>query len=182
MANLTDHFIIAMPDVKYDIFSNSVIYIVEHDTISGALGVMINKPVGTIKKNVFIDIDITTINPIWDGLPLYLGGPVNSDNGFVLHKRLTKKFNNNLFELSANKEILTTIATNNSADKLFISLGYSSWSPFLLEREILDNSWLVVKANMRDMMEVDPIDRYNVAMNLLGIKNVGYLYNDVIST
>ena len=41
--NLTDHFLIAMPDMDDPFFENSVIYVCEHNE-EGALGIIINKP------------------------------------------------------------------------------------------------------------------------------------------
>ncbi|SUA23980.1 Uncharacterized ACR, COG1678 [Neisseria gonorrhoeae] len=41
--NLSNHFLVAMPDMEDAFFSQSVVYICKHDE-DGALGIAINKP------------------------------------------------------------------------------------------------------------------------------------------
>ena len=79
--NFKGKCLVAMPNIQDDMFRDSVIYIAEHNTIAGAVGVMINKNL-TDKQS---DISIEIVNKEWQHLPLYLGGPVELSSGFILY-------------------------------------------------------------------------------------------------
>ncbi|MFN7095390.1 MAG: YqgE/AlgH family protein [Burkholderiales bacterium] len=174
MMNLTNHFLVAMPSVAQDVFAGSVVYITEHSLENGAIGVIVNKPLGKTLKNVFQDVDLTEYNPNWANRQLYLGGPINAENGFVLHR--TMSADGKLFELTNNRSVLDEIAQSQFKDNLFISIGYSAWASLQAEAEIRQNDWLVVKADAGLIFEVDPAYRYEEAMRLLGIRNISQLY------
>lgn len=174
MLNLTNHFLVAMPNQNNDMFSGSVVYVTEHAQNSGAVGVIINKPLGKTLKNAFKDVDFAQYHPTWSENSLYLGGPVSSDNGFVLHRTVAD--DDRLFELTNNRNVLSEIADSDYRNDLFVAVGYAAWTPMQIEAEISRNSWLVVKADVNLIFSVDPMNRYDEAMRLLGIKNVSQLY------
>lgn len=174
MMNLTNHFLVAMPSLSQDVFTGSVVFITEHSLENGAIGVIVNKPLGKTLKNAFQDVDLTAYNPNWADSQLYLGGPVSAENGFVLHR--TMSADGKLFELTNNRNVLSEIAESQFKDDLFISIGYAAWTSLQVEAEIKHNDWLVVKADAGLIFEIDPINRYDEAMRLLGIKNVSQLY------
>ncbi len=82
--DLTNQFLIAMPGMTDDNFAGSVIYLCEH-TERGALGLVINKPsdikLGKLFEKVELSLDRTELAE----QPVYLGGPVQTERGFVLH-------------------------------------------------------------------------------------------------
>ena len=155
-------------------FAGSVVYITEHRQNSGAVGVIINKPLGRTLKNAFKDVDFSKYHPNWSGSSLYLGGPVSGDNGFVLHPTIAD--DGRLFELTNNKSALWQLANSDQRNNLFVAIGYASWIPMQIENEIAKNNWLVVKARTDLIFEVDPFQRYEEALSLLGIKSVSHLY------
>lgn len=174
MLNLTNHFLVAMPSQLNDMFSGSVVYVTEHTIDSGAVGVIINKPLGKTLKNAFKDVDFSEYHPSWSNNSLYLGGPVSSDNGFVLHRTLSD--DDKLFELTNNRNVLSQIAKSDYKNDLFVAVGYAAWSPLQIEDEISRNNWLVVKADIDLIFGVEPLDRYEKAMRLIGINNISQLY------
>lgn len=174
MISLTDSFLVAMPTINDSVFSGSLIYITNHDVANGAVGVIVNKPLNRTLKNAFKDLDISQYNPNWVDTPLYLGGPLAAQNGFVLHR--TGKKDKQLFELTNNRTVLTDIAASDYKDKLFISVGYVAWSEYQMEDEIKQNDWLVVKGSSDLIFDVDASIRYHEALGLLGIRNPGYVY------
>lgn len=178
MANLTNHFLVAMPDMHDQVFNGSVVYLTEHTLEGGAVGIIINKPLGRTIKNAFENIDVISFNPKWEHNLLYLGGPVNANNGFILH-RIAQR-NGKLFEITNNCNDLYDIAKGKYGDDILVAIGYSAWSTLQLELEIMSNSWLVVKAELGLIFEVDPVDRYNEAMRLLGIKSPASLHTGEI--
>jgi putative transcriptional regulator len=175
MTSLTDYFLVAMPSIRDQVFGGSLIYVTNHDVANGAIGVIVNKPLNRTLKNAFKDFDISQYNPGWVDTPLYLGGPLASENGFVLHR--TGRADEQLFELTNNRTVLTDIAASAYRDKLFISVGYVAWSEYQMENEIKQNDWLVVKATPDLIFDVEASMRYHEALSLLGIKNPGYIYS-----
>ncbi|MCX8515214.1 MAG: YqgE/AlgH family protein [Burkholderiales bacterium] len=173
--NLTNHYLIALPNKSNDMFSSSVVYITEHRNISGAIGVIINKPLGRTLKNAFKDVDFAQYNPSWSNNSLYLGGPVSNDNGFVLQPAITT--DGKMFELTNNRNVLDKIANSNFKNNLFVAIGYASWMSEQLENEVINNSWLVLKAGQELIFDIAPHKRYNEALSLLGVKNLSHLYN-----
>jgi putative transcriptional regulator len=175
MISLTDYFLVAMPSIADNVFSGSLIYVTNHSVAHGAVGVIVNKPLNRTLKNAFKDLDISQYNPNWVDNPLHLGGPLASGNGFVLNH--TGRINDQLFELTNNRTVLTDIAASANRDKLFISIGYVAWSECQIEDEIRQNDWLVVKATPDLIFDVDASLRYHEALSLLGIKNPSYIYS-----
>src|SRR5512132_4441912 len=85
--NLTNQFLIAMPGMAGDAFAGTVIYLCEH-TDKGALGLVINKPIDIKLKNLFEKVELTLDRDDLAEAPVYFGGPVQTERGFVLHERL----------------------------------------------------------------------------------------------
>ena len=175
MLNLTNHFLVAMPSLNSDMFSSSVVYVTEHTVDSGAVGVIINKPLGKTLKNAFKGVDFGEYHPKWSDSSLYLGGPISNDNGFVLHRK--RDDSDKLFELTNNRDVLKDIVASEHKDDLFVAIGYSAWTPLQIEAEISNNYWLVVKANIDLIFSAEPLNRYNEAMRLAGVNNISHLYS-----
>lgn len=181
MLNLTDHFLVAMPNLNDEIFKNSVVYITSYTEANGSVGVIVNKPLDKKLNSAFKGLDFSSYNPEWVDKSLYLGGPTNSNSGFVLHRTTNNPYDETLFELTNDRNILTEIANSSDRNNLFVSIGYSSWSQQQLEEEIVNNDWLVVKANPELIYDVKPSERYTEALKMLGITNISYLHtNEVI--
>ena len=182
--NLTDHFLVAMPNLQDNFFTSSVVYVTRHTMMHGAVGVIINKPLGKKLKNAFADLDFSQYNPNWSENLLYLGGPVSSDNGFVLHRTSARQSNDDiLFELTGNRDVLTEIAQSNNKNDLFVSVGYTAWGASQIEEEVCKNDWLVVKSDSSLIFDVDVDNRYNAALKQLGISDPSRLYygEDIIA-
>ena len=55
--NLTDNFLIAMPNLEDMYFSHALVYICEH-TLNGALGIIVNRPIDMNLAGLFDKIDV----------------------------------------------------------------------------------------------------------------------------
>ena len=172
--NLTNHFLIAMPNMADPHFSRSLTFICEHND-QGALGVVVNRPTDMTLGALFEQIEI----PLQDGsvgrLPVYFGGPVQVDRGFVLHRPVggwqsTLAVNGEV-GLTTSKDILQALSdgTGPGPDNVLVSLGYAGWAPGQLEQEIGQNAWLTVKAAPAVIFERPAQERFDAAMGLLGI-------------
>src|SRR3954449_12145437 len=87
--NLTHHFLIAMPGLEDASFAKSVIYLCEHSS-RGALGLVINKPSDINLRNLFDKVDLPLSRDDLAGTPVFQGGPVQVERGFVLHEPVFK--------------------------------------------------------------------------------------------
>jgi putative transcriptional regulator len=86
--NLTHHFLIAMPSMVDATFAKSVIYLCEH-THRGALGLVINKPSALKLPSLFAKVDLPLRREDLANAPVYDGGPMHTERGFVLHEQQT---------------------------------------------------------------------------------------------
>ncbi|HEX5806349.1 MAG TPA: YqgE/AlgH family protein [Macromonas sp.] len=83
--NLTNHFLIAMPGLKDELFGKSVVYLCEHNE-RGALGLIINKPSSLNVSELFTKVELPLQREDLKDAPVFLGGPLQQERGFVLHE------------------------------------------------------------------------------------------------
>lgn len=74
-----------MPGLQDDAFARSVVYLCEHSE-RGALGLIINKPSDLDLKSLFEKVELQLARPDLAGAPVFHGGPVQTERGFVLHE------------------------------------------------------------------------------------------------
>ncbi len=175
--NLTNQFLIAMPGMADDTFSGTVIYLCEHND-KGALGLVINKPIDIKLKNLFEKVELSLDRDDLAEEPVYFGGPVQTERGFVLHERgsddATAPYNSTLsipggLEMTTSKDVLEAISAGSGPKRVLVTLGYSGWSPGQLEAEIGRNGWLTVDADPQVIFDTPIERRYDKAISLLGI-------------
>ena len=179
--NLTHHFLIAMPNMVDPNFAKSVTYICEHNE-QGALGVVVNRPIDMTLKTLFEQIEIPLLDADRGRMPVYFGGPVQVDRGFVLHRpagewQSTLSINKQV-GLTTSRDILLAVADGNGPEQLLVSLGYAGWAPGQLEQELTQNAWLTVGADLDVVFNLAPEHRFTAAMKLLGI-DLARLSDDV---
>jgi putative transcriptional regulator len=174
--NLTNQFLIAMPGMADDTFAGAVIYLCEH-TEKGALGLVINKPIDIKLKNLFEKVELTLDRPDLADVPVYFGGPVQTERGFVLHEQLDGEgphYNSSLqipggLEMTTSKDVLEALSHGAGPKKILVTLGYSGWSAGQLEEEIGRNGWINVGAEPGIIFDTPVEQRYDKALSLLGI-------------
>jgi putative transcriptional regulator len=175
--NLTNQFLIAMPGMADPTFAGSVVYLCEH-TEKGALGLVINKPVDIKLKNLFEKVELQLHRDDIADVPVYFGGPVQTERGFVLHERQSdaeSPYNSTLsvaggsLDMTTSKDVLEALAEGAGPKKLLVTLGYSGWGAGQLEDEISRNGWLTVDADPSVIFDTPIEQRYEKAVSLLGI-------------
>ena len=179
LINLTHHFLIAMPALEDETFAKSVVYMCEH-TERGALGLVINRPSDILLKGLFEKVDLALRREDLVDTPVFQGGPVQTERGFVLHEPMipgaeavyasTMTIPGGL-EMTTSKDVLEALSTGAGPRKVFVSLGYPAWGEGQLESEIGDNSWLTVPADLGVIFDTPVADRYDQALLLLGLQS-----------
>ncbi len=137
--NLTDHFLIAMPQLSGSYFGKTVVYMWQHGD-DGALGIVVNLPLELKLKEIFSQLDIAVQRPESGELTVLSGGPVETDKGFILHDdqrdwSSTLHVTDNI-SITTSKDILDDISRGEGPDNYLVALGCAGWSPGQLEQEV----------------------------------------------
>jgi putative transcriptional regulator len=170
--HLTNHFLIAMPGLADPNFFHTVTYICEHSE-QGAMGLVINRPMGLQLADIFEQLDIKIDDPSIIQTPVYLGGPVQGDRGFVLHDS-EREWDSTLrvtedISVTTSMDILQAIAAGEGPVHSLVTLGYAGWGAGQLEEEMAQNAWLSGPAKS-DIIFTRPSDqRWQAAADLLGV-------------
>ena len=172
---LDGQFLIAMPGMGDDTFSGAVVYLCEH-TENGALGLVINKPIDIKLKNLFQKVDLSLDSEELAEQPVFYGGPVQTERGFVLHEKQgdTPVYSSTLtipggLEMTTSKDVLEALSQGAGPRRLLVTLGYSGWGAGQLEDELARNSWLTVDAVPEIIFDTPVEQRYDKALSLLGV-------------
>lgn len=169
---LKHHFLIAMPHMADPNFAQTVTYLVEHNE-QGAMGLVINRPNGLNLADVLEQLRPDEPPPaLCQSLPIFAGGPVQTDRGFVLHTS-GQSFQATLelgeLALSTSQDALFAIADGTGPDKHLITLGYAGWEAGQLEAELADNAWLTCPADSAILFDTPFDQRLSAAAARLGI-------------
>lgn len=171
--NLAGQLLLAMPGRVGGPFEHSVIYVCEH-TEDGALGLVINRPtdllLGDLLERLKLQLALE-IGPV-QNLPVYFGGPVQTDRGFVLHAaggNYSSSIRLGDLALTTSRDVLQDVAQGKGPEHLLVTLGYAGWSAGQLEQEMSENAWLNVQASHDILFNTPYEERYAAALAQLGI-------------
>ncbi|MFV0370966.1 MAG: YqgE/AlgH family protein [Azonexus sp.] len=170
--NLTNNFLIAMPTLEDPYFSKALIYVCEH-TKNGALGIIVNRPLELNLASLLEKVNISFERQELANLPVYFGGPVQMDRGFVLHRaggqwQSTLSISSEI-ALTSSRDVLDAVAKEGSPSEIIVSLGYAGWDAGQIENEMAQNSWLTVPASPDILFDLPPEGRLPAALQTLGI-------------
>ncbi|MGH8485425.1 MAG: YqgE/AlgH family protein, partial [Pseudomonas sp.] len=123
---LKHQFLIAMPHMADPNFAHTLTYIVEHNA-NGAMGLVVNRPQELNLADILEQLRPEVEAPAsCIQVPIYLGGPVQTDRGFVLHTN-DKTFQATVqldgLSLSTSQDILFAIADGAGPKQSLITLG-----------------------------------------------------------
>jgi putative transcriptional regulator len=155
---LTGQFLVATPDMADPRFRETVILMVRH-TKDGAMGLVINRPSGDQPlSRVLRDLGDDGAN-VAGSVPIYLGGPVQLQLGFILHTTDYRRAGiievNGTVAVTATKEIVRDIAAGNGPNKFMLIFGYAGWGPGQLEGELKRNSWFTTPFDLSLIFDTD---------------------------
>ncbi|MBU3621200.1 YqgE/AlgH family protein [Polynucleobacter sp. CS-Odin-A6] len=179
--HLANQFLIAMPGMVDPNFAGTVIYLFEH-TERGAMGLVVNRPteldMGALFEKIELKLEIAPIS----GQPVYFGGPVQVERGFVLHEPATKSAMESIYSsslvvpggltMTTSKDVLEAVAVGSGPSKFLMTLGYAGWGAGQLEEEITLNGWMNVPLSQQQMIDIifdtPASQRYERTMGYLG--------------
>lgn len=181
MSTLAGQLLLAMPHMPDQRFVRSVIYLCAHSSEDGAMGLVINKPLGSLTLGeLFVHLAIEPSRSA-EAQPVHFGGPVETGRGFVLHtddyrEEATLHVAGNI-AVTATLDILRAIGKGHGPRRCLFALGYAGWGPGQLDAEIQANGWLWVAADDRILFDPDHGAKWRRALDRLGI-NLSTLSGD----
>ena len=169
--NLRHHFLLAMPTLTGDYFAGTLTYICEHNE-DGAMGIIVNRPLQLSLLELFVQVGLKA-NQRWVDTEVVAGGPVATEQGFVLHSAdrifaTSADLGSELY-LSTALDVLDAIADDEGPRDFLIALGYAGWGAGQLEDEIGRNAWLTAPGDVGILFHTPYSDRLDLAGRLLGI-------------
>ncbi len=169
---LKHHFLIAMPHMADPRFAQTLVYMVEHNA-EGAMGLIVNRPSGLSLADVLEQLrPDEPIPALCQSLPIFAGGPVQTDRGFVLHSA-EQQFQATLMlgplGMSTSQDVLFAIADGQGPQRHFVALGYAGWEAGQLEAELADNTWLSCPADPQILFDLPHDQRLQAAAASLGV-------------
>jgi len=171
---LRGQFLLAMPSMGDPRFERTVIYMLAHDQ-HGAMGFIVNRQadgmaLGDVVRNLSASLETTEVL----NLPVFIGGPIQGNNGYVLHTADYTKSASELTKdlpvhLTQSVEVLSDTANQCGPRYLRLLLGYSGWGPGQLEDELQENAWLVCRGDIAMLFTHDTATLYQAILERDGI-------------
>lgn len=169
---LARQFLIAMPTLADPNFNRTVTLVCQHSD-DGALGIVINRRTNLVLRDVLEQMEIPVGGLATPDAPVYFGGPVQTERGFILHENSgewasTLPISDEL-ALSTSRDVLEAIAENRGPRHCLLALGYAGWASGQLEHEIGENAWLSGPAHHDIIFSVPVEERWPLAVQRMGI-------------
>lgn len=169
---LNNQFIVAMPGLADPIFYHTVAFVCQH-TKEGALGIVINRSADMKLAEIFKQMEIKVTSSTAAETPIFAGGPVQQDRGFVVHTAcgewdMSLRVSDGI-SLTTSRDVIEAIAAGEGPEQYLVALGYAGWGEGQLEKEILSNSWLNTPFAKSILFETPLNQRWNAAANQIGI-------------
>ena len=171
-----------MPGLEDETFAKSVVYLCEHSE-RGALGLVINKPSDINLQSLLQKVDLDLRRQDLTDTPVFQGGPVQTERGFVLHDAMQADsekpedsgYSSTLsipggLEMTTSKDVLEALSTGAGPRRVLVTLGYASWGEGQLESELAENTWLTVGADPSVIFDTPIGQRWDRALGLLGLQ------------
>lgn len=171
VTDLTHHFLIAMPNMVDSNFERSLVYLCEHGT-QGALGLVVNRPLDITLKTLLERLELPLDHEPLASLPVCLGGPVQTDRGFVLHQppgewQASLRVEEDI-ALTSSRDILESVSLTGQPSRVLVCLGYAGWTAGQLEFELEQNAWLTLPASADILFDLPAEQRLPEAIRRLG--------------
>ena len=181
---LDDQFLIAMPGMKDDRFTRSVIYVCAHSD-EGAMGLIINQAQQMLFPDLLVQLGIMNeqeairLPPKARDFVVRNGGPVDRSRGFVLHSgdytvESSLPVSSDIC-LTATVDILRAISAGRGPRHALMALGYAGWGAGQLENEIAENGWLTCPASPDFLFDADIERKYDRVLASIGIDHLAHL-------
>ena len=169
--SLKNQFLVAMPSLEDENFSQTVSLLCEHND-SGAIGLVINRPTDLRLTEMMEQMELDHPQVDEEAI-VYWGGPVQPERGFVIHREpggweSCMALGDGLY-ITTSRDILGAIGRGEGPQEYFVVLGYAGWGAGQLESEMLHNAWLNTPLDDQILFGTPIGERWKAATRLLGV-------------
>jgi putative transcriptional regulator len=165
MSNLAHKLLVSMPHIKDELFEQSVIYVYEHDE-QGAMAFIINKllpiSMGDILRQFNIDLPSLKSSEIF----LLQGGPVSKEQLYIIQ---FSSDSSGQPTLAQPQDLLHAFSKGEQLENTLPFLGYAGWSAGQLEKELINNDWLICPFTSYVFTHVAASERWQYCLKEIGI-------------
>ena len=169
---LVGQLLLAMPGMGDPRFERAAIAMCVHDA-DGAFGLIVNHvfvglTVRSLMEQIGVDPGATP-----EAIPVYAGGPVEPQRGFVLHSLDYDRQGTisvaGRWGMTSSLDILKDIASGNGPEKWHAALGYTGWGAGQLDDELTRHGWLAAPGDPAIIFESPYEERWGSAYAALGV-------------
>lgn len=140
--------LVAHPSLSDPNFRRTVVLLSEHSLDQGALGVVLNRPLGKTLDQVSSAFE----DSILGAVPAFEGGPVAPEQVlFVAWRWRPEEGNFELF-FGVAAELVKKLRAQDPEIEVRAFLGYSGWGAGQLETELEENAWLLSPLQEEEMI------------------------------
>jgi len=136
---LTGSFLVAHPSLRDPHFRQSVVLLTAHSTEEGAIGVIINQPLGQTLSEYRPDLADSDFADI----PLFRGGPVANEQMILAAWKWSAEDGSFKLFFGIDENKAREILDQDAGFKLYGFLGHAGWSENQLESELDEDSWVI---------------------------------------
>jgi putative transcriptional regulator len=166
--SLAPALLVSMPQLTDPNFARTVVLLCEHGP-EGALGLIVNRTaeVGAAEAVEF-EPPLETPNQI----PLYLGGPVEPERGWILTTQKPgvehKDLGGGLYLAASPSLLRETLEASSLPRRTMVLAGYAGWSAGQLDAELSDSAWLIAPLELDLIFEIPPAASWEMAIRRMG--------------
>jgi putative transcriptional regulator len=165
--SLAGQVLIAAPTIGDPRFYHTVILMLRDDK-DGALGIVINRPVGEHSIAGLLKATGQPSTGIEGSLRVFAGGPVEPQLGFVVHtadyRRPETLAVDGRVAMTASPQILEDIGHHHGPKESLFAFGYTGWGPGQLAAEMARHDWFTTPEEPKLIFDDDRAGLWNEAM------------------
>ena len=133
---LEGNLILAAPSLQEPTFRHSVLLLTEHSADHGALGYILNRPLGKTVGDLLPDAEFEDLADI----PVFIGGPVSTEH--LTFSSLGWSEEEDKLQYTTHLSARQAIRHIKEGFSIRAFVGYSGWAEGQLESELLQKAWI----------------------------------------
>lgn len=162
----TGQLLVATDDLHDPRFARTIVYMLRHDA-TGALGLIVNRPVGTLPLARVLESLGRDPEGAGGEIRVHYGGPVQPERGFVLHTPAWEGGDSRVVHdgvaVTSDPAIFDAIARGAGPRRAMFAAGYAGWAAGQLEAEIQGGFWFVAPADEALIFDGDAASKWERA-------------------
>ena len=162
-------YLIAVPQLGDPNFSHKIVLILHHDP-EGAIGLVVNDPI-TLNLGSFAQSNQLSCHERIANMPVYRGGPVTPEQGWILHDNADVDEKKELVQGLYLSGSFTTLQQlfNTRDTTMRLLLGYAGWGEGQLESELAEGAWITTDASFEHTLLTSPEECWSAVLHDMGI-------------